>query len=366
MKKILALLACLLLCSSAFSQEKGRFFKRLKEAFMVHDTVYIYADTVRTDTAQFFEHDDTIIDDTDNESDAEIELAGEIPTPFDTINTADKFQKVILFDNGTWAYYNLDKPEIPDTLDTDFWDTDVIHVKGIKWEDIPDETELRLVDSVHGYCIPHPGPLSSKFKYRKKHAHKGVDIRLSTGDAIYAAFDGVVRIAMPTRMSGGYGNVVVIRHVNGLETYYGHLSKYLVKPGDIVRAGELIGYGGSTGRSTGPHLHFETRYMGQAFDPERIFDFQNGTLRDDIFTLKKHYFNVNSHYGMSDEQSARVSSRPPKSASGGSGAVYYKVKSGDTLSKIAKRHGTTVQKICQLNGIKASKTLQIGMRLRVK
>ena len=172
---------------------------------------------------------------------------------------------------------------------------------------------------------------------------------------------------MPTRMSGGYGNVVVIRHVNGLETYYGHLSKYLVKPDDIVKAGELIGYGGSTGRSSGPHLHFETRYMGQAFDPERIFDFQAGTLRDEIFTLKKHYFNVNSHYGMSDKQSANASNKPPKNQSGrGTGAVYYKVKSGDTLSKIAKRHGTTVSKICQLNGIKASKTLQIGQRLRVK
>jgi len=223
-----------------------------------------------------------------------------------------------------------------------------------------------LMDSAHGYCIPHRGPITSGFQYRRRHAHKGVDIGLDKGDNIYAAFDGMVRIAMPTRMSGGYGNVVVIRHVNGLETYYGHLSKYLVKPDDIVKAGELIGYGGSTGRSSGPHLHFETRYMGQAFDPERIFDFQSGTLRDEIFTLKKHYFNVNSHYGMSDQQSARASNKPPKNAGGSSGAVYYKVKSGDTLSKIAKRHGTTVSKLCKLNGIKSTKTLQIGQRLRVK
>ena len=356
MKKILALLACLLLCSSAFSQEKGRFFKRLKEAFVVHDTIYVYVDPVVTDTI-----DDSVPD----EEDEGPEFTGAIPTPFDTIDTEDKFQKVILFDNGTWVYYNLDKPEIPDSLNTDYWDTEVIHVTGIKWEDIPDEVEIRLVDSIHGYCIPHPGPVTSKFKYRKRHAHKGVDIGLHTGDAVYAAFDGVVRVNMTTRYSGGYGNVVVIRHVNGLETYYGHLSKFFVKSGDIVKAGELIGYGGSTGRSSGPHLHFETRYMGQAFDPERIFDFQSGTLRDEIFTLRKHYFNVNSHYGMTDQQSARMSSKPPKS-SGGTGAVYYKVKSGDTLSQIAKRQGTTVSKICQLNGIKPTKTLQIGQRLRVK
>ena len=331
---------------------------------MVHDTIYIYADSIANDTLHQFDHDDAIIDDEDDEEN-EPEFAGSIPTPFDTIDTKDKFQKVILFDNGTWVYYNLDKPEIPDSLNTDYWDTEIIHVLGVDLKSLPDQLDIPLVDSIHGYCIPHPGPITSGFKYRRRHAHKGVDIGLNTGDAVYAAFDGVVRIAMPTRMSGGYGNVVVIRHVNGLETYYGHLSRYIVKTDDIVKAGELIGYGGSTGRSSGPHLHFETRYMGYAFDPERIFDFQAGTLRDEIFTLRKHYFNVNSHYGMSDQQSAKASNNPPKN-SGGSGAVYYKVKSGDTLSKIAKRHGTTVTKICQLNGIKASKTLQIGMRLRVK
>lgn len=378
MKRILALAICLLLTSAAFSQEKGAFFKRIKEIFVVHDTIYIYADSAAMHYVQIVDHDadeaeeasdendENENDDNENEeNEGVLEVTGSIPTPFDTIDTKDKFRKVILFDNGTWAYYNLEKPEIPDSLSVEYWDTDIIHVKGVSLKDLPDSVVIRVVDSTHGYCIPHPGPLTSKFKYRRKHPHKGVDIGLCTGDAVYAAFDGVVRIAMPTRMSGGYGNVVVIRHVNGLETYYGHLSKYVVKPEDIVKAGELIGYGGSTGRSTGPHLHFETRYMGQAFDPERIFDFQNGTLRDEFFTLKKHYFNVNSHYGMTDQQSARASKNPPKNA-GGSGAVYYKVKSGDTLSKIAKRHGTTVSKICQLNGIKSSKTLQIGQRLRVK
>lgn len=369
MKRTIALIACLLLTSVMFAQDRGGFFKRLKEVFVVHDTIYIYADSIATELPHGFEHDDMVIDDDDDDDDNEgrIEFDGSIPTPFDTLDTGDKFKKVILFDNSTWAYFNIDKPEIPDSLSTDYWDTEVIHVHGVDLNSIPNQLDIPLVDSVHRFCIPHPGPVTSGFKYRKRHAHKGVDIALSTGEAVHAAFDGVVRVAMPTRMSGGYGNVVIIRHVNGLETYYGHLSKYVVKPDDIVKAGELIGYGGSTGRSTGPHLHFETRYMGYAFDPERIFDFQSGTLRDEIFTLKKHYFNVNSHYGMSDRQSAAASTNPPKSAvSKGSGAVYYKVKSGDTLSRIAKRHGTTVSKICKLNGIKATKTLQIGQRLRVK
>mgnify|MGYP002869870519 FL=1 len=314
MKRIFALTLCLLLASVAFPQDKGGFFKRIKEAFVVHDTIYIFPDAVATDTLPEYDHDDTIASDDDDEHEGEIEISGAIPTPFDTIDTDDKFRKVILFDNGTWVYFNIDKPEIPDSLNTDHWDTEVIHVIGIDVNTIPDPLDLPLIDSVHGYCIPHPGPITSRFKYRGRHPHKGIDIGLTSGDAVYAAFDGVVRIAMPTRMSGGYGNVVVIRHVNGLETYYGHLSKYVVKPEDIVRAGELIGYGGSTGRSTGPHLHFETRYLGQAFDPERIFDFESGTLRDTIFTLHRHYFNINSHYGQTDQQSAAASKNPPKSS----------------------------------------------------
>lgn len=372
MKKALILVVCLLISIFGFSQEKGNIFQRIKNAFVVHDTVYIYLDSITADTIHRhdLDHSQDEYEGVEEESDEDmeeghLEISGSIPTPFDTLDTDNKFRKVILFDNGTWVNFDLDTPEIPDSLDTEYWNTDIIHVTGVSLEDLPNEVEIRLVDSIHGYCIPHPGPMTSCFKYRRKHAHKGIDISLTTGDAVYAAFDGVVRVAMPTRMSGGYGNVVVIRHVNGLETYYGHLSKYLVKPGDIVRAGELIGYGGSTGRSSGPHLHFETRYMGQAFDPERVFDFKNGTLRDEILVLKKHYFNVNSHYGMTDQQSASASKKPPKSASTAN-AQYYTVKKGDTLSKIAKRHGTTVNKICKLNGIKQTKKLQIGQKLRVK
>ncbi len=370
MKRIFALIVCLLFATAAFSQDNKGFFSRLRNAFVVHDTVYIYPTQNSNDT--IVDEDEDEDEDDDEESD---ERSEGIPIPIDTLDTHDMFCKVVLFDNGTWLYYNIDRSFIPYTLDSDHWVTEQVHsYNDIALKDLPESVVLHLVDSLHGYCIPHPGPVTSQFKYRWKRAHKGIDIGLYTGDAVYAAFDGIVRAALPVNMTGGYGNVLVIRHLNGLETYYGHLSRFIVKSGDIVKAGELIGYGGSTGRSTGPHLHFETRYMGQAFDPERIFDFESGTLRDEAFTLKKHYFNVNSHYGMSDQQSANVSNKPPKNAKsskgakagGGSGAVYYKVKSGDTLSKIAKRHGTTVSKLCKLNGIKANKTLQIGQRLRVK
>lgn len=360
MKKISALIICLLVVSIGYAQDNPGFFQRLKEHFVVHDTIYIYEHPAETDT--IIQHRE----ETDAEDEDEGELLSEsIPMPIDTLDTDRRYQKVVLFDNGTWLYYNIERPEIPDSLDDDHWFTEQVHSYGdVALNDLPDEKELVLVDSVHGYCIPHPGYITSRFKFRKKRPHKGVDIGLNIGDAVYAAFDGVVRAALPTRMTGGYGNVLVIRHLNGLETYYGHLSSYVVESGDIVRAGELIGYGGNTGRSTGPHLHFETRYMGQAFDPERIFDFDRGTLRDDTFILKKHYFSINSHYGMTDQQSLAASQKKPRDTNASS-AKYYKVKKGDTLSKIAKRHGTSVKKLCQLNGIRESKPLQIGQRIRV-
>ncbi len=360
MKRALALIVCLLLATAAFSQD-NRFFNRLKNIFVVHDTVYIYVNTPVSDSIVENSDDD---EDDDEEND---EGSESIPVPVDTLDTHDMFRKVVLFDNGTWLYYNIDMSFIPFALESDHWTTEKVHsYNDIALKDLPDTVQLVLVDSLHRYCIPHPGPITSRYKFRWKRAHKGIDIGLHVGDAIYAAFDGIVRAALPINMTGGYGNVLVIRHPNGLETYYGHLTRFIVKSGDIVKAGEVIGYGGNTGRSTGPHLHFETRYMGQAFDPERIFDFENGTLRCEEFILKKHYFNINSHYGQTDEQSLAASKKKPISSTSKSKSVYYTVKKGDTLEKIAKRNGTTVDKICKLNGIKKTKTLSIGQKLRIR
>ena len=363
MKKLTAIIICLLLSSVAFSQDKEGFFKRWRNNHTVHDTVYIYV------------HDnDTIVVDNAEEDDEEDEEFSEgIPVPVDTLNTKNRYQKVVLFDNGTWLYYNIERPEIPDSISSDHWETQWVHTyRDIALNDLPDSVTLRLVDSVHRFCIPHPGPVTSQFKFRWHRPHRGVDIGLHMGDVVYAAFDGIVRVALPTSMTGGYGNVLVIRHLNGLETYYGHLSSYIVKSGDIVKAGEPIGYGGSTGHSTGPHLHFETRYMGQSFDPERIFDLENGTIRCEEFTLKKHYFNINSHYGQTDAQSLAASKQAPQERGGGNASVskakksYHTVKKGDTLGKIAKKYGTSVNKICKLNGIRANKVLKVGQRIRVK
>lgn len=154
---------------------------------------------------------------------------------------------------------------------------------------MPDEVNLRLAADSTDFCFPVRNQKTSNYGWRWKRGHHGVDIRLRTGDPVHAAFSGTVRVA--SRM-GGYGNCVVIRHPNGLETLYGHLSKIHVKHGQQVAAGEVIGLGGSTGNSTGPHLHFECRFLYQTFDPEWILDFDCYTLRTRRLHLDKSYFGI--------------------------------------------------------------------------
>ena len=273
----------------------------------------------------------------------------------DTLNTSDKYTKIVLYDNHTWAYIDLGRPTIDTVGFFDGW-TDQIHAfKGLTPKDLPEEIDLCLVDSANGFCAPITGKVRSEFKIRRTREHKGIDVPLQTGDTVRAAFGGMVRYTGGGKATGGYGNLVVIRHSNGLETYYGHLSKILVKSGELIKAGEILGLGGSTGRSTGPHLHFETRYKGQAFDPARIVDFENGTVRDSLITLKRHYFSIYSHYGQTDEESEAAAGR-----------IVHTIRSGDTLGGLAKKYGTTVTKICQLNGISSKKVLRIGERIIVR
>ena len=361
MKRLGILILLIAIAIPSFSQapeqdntEHRSWFKRIfsRPTVVVHDTVYI------------FENDYPNEDDFDDMEEEDDHPRGGIPLPIDTLSTVDRYRKVILFDNSTWLYLDIPKPELPDFIVNDHWMNDHVHAYyDVNVKELPDEVELVLCDSLHGWHIPGIGRLTSSYKMRWGRQHQGTDLGIPYGEPIYAAFDGIVRVALPTKLTGGYGNVVVLRHANGLETYYGHMSQYIVQADDAVKAGDIIGYCGSTGHSTGPHLHFETRYMGQSFDPERIFDFQTNTLRDSTFVLKKHYFSIYSHEGQSDNESEQASKQvtPPKPKH-----VTHTVKKGDTLSGIAKRYGTTVNKICKLNKISAKKTLRIGQKLIVK
>ncbi|MDR0733548.1 MAG: peptidoglycan DD-metalloendopeptidase family protein [Dysgonamonadaceae bacterium] len=218
---------------------------------------------------------------------------------------------------------------------------------------------------VSSFVMPIAGRVTSPYGPRWRRFHYGVDIKLQVGDTIFAAFEGKVRVCSYER--GGYGNYLVIRHPNGLETVYGHLSDFLVDIDENVEAGQPVALGGNTGRSTGSHLHFEFRFLGQAIDPSDIIDFTYFCTYDDYYTFNKsrsgnNYFNVDfyTQYKQLKSKGRYFTSK----SYGGKGGKYHKVRNGDTLSTIAMRYGTSVQNLCRLNGIKSTTTLKIGRSLR--
>lgn len=245
------------------------------------------------------------------------------------------------------------------------WDTSLIHPYLFDQHFTTDSTTVYLLDDWGcGFSIPFKGAITSEFGWRRRRPHYGTDINLETGDTVVSAFDGKVRIAKFN--NGGYGNVVVIRHNNGLETVYGHLSKLLVEPGQEVTAGTTIGLGGNTGRSYGSHLHFEVRYLGKPIDTEDIIDYQNGDVKNSVLVLYKEDFankydlrSIHAH----KTSKTHTTSKSQYTAKGKGKTVT--VREGDTLGKIAKRNKTTIAAICKKNGIKQSKVLRAGMKLKV-
>ena len=202
-----------------------------------------------------------------------------------------------------------------------------------------------LLIDLTGFCMPTENTkVNDIFGYRprRKRVHYGLDIKVERGDTIRAAFDGKVRYVSYQRR--GYGHYVVIRHPNGLETLYAHLTSKLVEENEVVKAGDPIGLGGNTGRSTGPHLHFETRLLGKALNPALFFDFPNQDVTGDTYLYTKPKKKV---YDPSDPE------------------TYYKVRSGDSLSRIASRKGVSVKQLCKLNGITTQSTLRVGQVLRL-
>ena len=283
----------------------------------------------------------------------------------DTLDTANEHIKVILHADNTWHYYKTPEyQQVAGVYDAN-WEDNSTNPYRIEQKDLPDEWAIWLVDSLDQYHCPFQGSVyhRGKFGVRRGRRHQGVDLPLKTGDPIYAAFTGKVRVST---YWGAFGNLVIIRHDNGIETFYAHLSKRYVEVGDWVNAGDVIGLGGSTGRSTGPHLHFETRYNGFAFDPQWLIDFENGLLRHRLFVLKKKYFNIYSNYEQDFDDEIKNEEDDKKEDAEREAMRWYTIKSGDTLGRIAINNGTTVNALCRLNGIKPTTTLKIGRKIRVR
>ena len=212
---------------------------------------------------------------------------------------------------------------------------------------VPDTFRIDMT----GFAMPTTNTkITSKFGPRRRRMHNGIDVKVYIGDTIRAAFSGKVRMVKYERR--GYGKYVVIRHENGLETIYGHLSKQLVKEDQYVEAGEVIGLGGNTGRSTGSHLHFETRFLGQAINPALLFDFEKQDIVTDTYLFKKG----NNRYRRSTSKGGVV-------ASSGD-TQYYKVRKGDSLSRISQKTGVSIDRLCKLNGITRRTTLRVNQVLK--
>lgn len=299
--------------------------------------------------------------------------------------------------------YTSDNAKIPSsTLYESTWYNERVKVPNFSFKDIPDEIVLRLIDPDKGqnFCFPIKKRKSSSYGWRWGRPHSGIDIALKVGDSIYAAFDGVVRLA---KYNGGYGNCIVIRHHNNLETLYGHLSKISVKIGQEVKAGDVIGLGGNTGRSTGPHLHFECRLMYACFDPEWIFDLETYNIKTSFLRIDKTYFGVESSQQKANkkQQKSKLSKvdtyfegKPyispntliakemervkkgeipqynfksqKQNTNTKAGHQYIVAKKGERLKDIAKRFKITLEELKKLNPTIKDNVLKEKTKIRIK
>jgi murein DD-endopeptidase MepM/ murein hydrolase activator NlpD len=260
----------------------------------------------------------------------------------DTVES--KSGTIILYRNYSWEYLDnepvmLSQEEDSTGLFSKDWINNSIFALSNSKPDSIKDTVLMLISQDRVFTMPIYGKLFRGFMY----THKGLDIRLSKGDTIKAAFDGVVRYSKYNK--GGFGNLIILRHYNGLETYYAHNSKLLVKVNQVVRSGDAICLGGSSGRSRGPHLHFEIRYKDVPLDPLKVIDYDNQRLISYTLPISKKIF-YPSDYNVN--------------------AVYHKIRSGDTIGKLSKKYHTSIKEICAMNKITPKKTLRIGQTIRVK
>jgi murein DD-endopeptidase MepM/ murein hydrolase activator NlpD len=272
----------------------------------IPDTLKLTPETISSDSATN-DIDENIED--DNATDSLI--AGTIVIPFDT-NLVPAAKIYPCWNNAIVNPYKTSMVKMPDTVSID----------------------------LSGYVHPFNNYITSPFGWRRYRYHYGMDIKLQIGDSLKCAFDGMIRIA---KRSKSFGNYIVVRHNNGLETIYGHMSKILVNVNQTVKSGQIIGLGGSTGHSTGPHLHFEVRYLGNNINPNDIIDFANYSIKDSTLHLCQNNFAYLTEIHK---------------------VKFHYVRNGETLSKIARRYGMTVETLCKLNKISTKKKIRKGQRLR--
>lgn len=287
--------------------------------------------------------------------------------PIDTVETPSG--TMLIYGDRTWVYLGEENFEgIMNARIHEMVCEDTVYSYKSKWSNedvitcttndvslIKDTLWMCILDTMHNnYAIPFDGHMTSKYGYRRGRRHNGVDIDLETGDTIRAAFDGKIRYAK--YHENGFGNLIVIRHYNGLETYYAHCSKLLVAPNQDVKAGDPIGLGGNTGHSSGSHLHFEVRFYDNPINPELIFDFKKKAVKDNLLV----------HSGVFQPGSGSSSSSSSTRTPTNKNAKTHRVRSGENLWIIARKYGTTVNVLCKLNGLTETSVIHIGQVVQLK
>jgi murein DD-endopeptidase MepM/ murein hydrolase activator NlpD len=245
------------------------------------------------------------------------------------------------------------------------WDNKRKNPYNLKASEFDDVVPLKLYDVSEGREWKSPlekGRITSNFGWRSGRWHEGVDLDLETGDPVYAPFDGIVRVV---GWDGrGYGNYMILRHYNGLETIYGHLSKVNLEANTYIKAGDMIAWGGNTGRSSGSHLHFETLYEGNPFNPRNIFDFSPekiGILAQEFILTSKAFDYLRGKSSIVYEYEEEIDTQTQII-----NVAWVKVKSGETLTEIANRNGMSIQEICKLNRLSMKSHLRVGQKLRIQ
>jgi len=282
------------------------------------------------------------------------------------------FVVIVISSNAQLVHQNTD------SLDFDIIDTTYVegipNISDFRWDTLYLRTSRHpnfVINDTEKIClrtpqfprfkIPVPGNPISEFGWRGRRIHTGIDIKLNRGDSVYCAFDGIVRVS---RYFSGYGNIVVVRHYNGIETVYAHLSKRLVGVNDTVKCGQVVGLGGRTGRATCDHLHFETRYKEQPFNPRLLIDFNAKKLNSDTLLLTQQCFKFSKNKKSTITKSKITHSKYLAQNKNGKNKIHV-IQKGDTLFSIARKYNTTVDQICQINGIERDDILHLGQKIKI-
>ncbi len=194
--------------------------------------------------------------------------------------------------------------------------------------------------------ITHEALIGSPYGIRSHRLHRGVDVNVIKDEPVVAAYPG--EVTMSRYNKGGYGHYVLIKHPNGIETLYAHLSKRLLSVGDKVFPGDIVGLAGNSGRSSAAHLHFEIRYSEVNIDPTTVIDFPHWTLQPgvDKFSMKK---------ARNDHRKIQAQLRNYN---------FYVVQAGDSQGDVANWFNISIESLCRINDLKPGAPLKAGQKLR--